>query len=356
MMKRAFTTMLVAALGMVSMAAKKPAAKKVTHHGEASARSRGGLGLAFGNAVCPGGSPDRRAAAWTANVFDAQVEGRYLEKIGARPVRQVDAERKAKTLAQTRRYGSYAAGVCANGDGWAIAFPAPVGLAPIDLAGRLHLPGDALASRCEGFRADYAKSEGGAPVPLAIRNNIVDIGKLAAGTVSITCQPKTPRWQGPILWYLRPVGKGPADAIPEADALAQASEPAAALTTWINRVRRKEGLAAVEIAAAASEQAALLAVDGSLTHDRQGLRKAEALLKTQDIRFLGEDRVRGIAAQDMAWLLWNSPRHRGLILNKDATTLGVGVRGLGTESLAVIIIGAKAPMTTAAGTPAKKGG
>jgi hypothetical protein len=303
---------------------------------------------AFAATLCPGSAADRRVAAWQAGVYDAQVEGRFLEPVAGRPVTSADAARKARTLADAKRYGSYASGTCANGAAWALAFPSPTGLAKADAKGRLRLPA-ALDDACKSVRADFAAAASGQTKALSIAGNAVSVAGLGDGTLAVTCQPRAPRWQGPVLWYLAPVGAGPAKEPPEADALAAAAPVPSTLASWINRVRRSEGLAALESAPELDAFAKDLAADGSLVHDRQQLGKVADQLKARELRFLGEDRVKGPDARAMAWLLWNSPRHRALLLGKDATTLGLGLRAVGGEQLAVLVTAARAPLVTAGG-------
>jgi hypothetical protein len=98
----------------------------------------------------------------------------------------------------------------------------------------------------------------------------------------------------------------------------------------------------------------ILAVDGSLSHDRLLLKKTAALLEdTAKLRLIGEDRVKGKDAHAMAWLWWNSPRHRSLILNTEATAAGLAARGLGEEQLAVLAVATTAPLKTAKGSSRK---
>lgn len=308
----------------------------------------------FGKIACDPSGPSA-AKAWAAGIYDAQVEGRKLEPLAGQAVSSDDALRKGKTLAKIRGFGGYAGGLCADGSGWAAAFPAAAPLGRLDAKGRMQLPQQALKHQCESFRVDYAARDTGAPREL-LDVVALPLDHLAVGSISVTCQPKSPRWQGPVLWFLLPVGDGPGAVPPEADALVSGADPTASLTTWLNRVRVKEGLLPLESLATLAAEAGVLAVDGDLSHNRELLRKVAGQLAADKLKLIGEDRVRATDAVQMAWLLWNSPRHRGLLLNKEASAVGIALRQLGPEQLAVLITAAKTPLNTATKAAKKKKG
>lgn len=316
--------------------------------GKTDAKKRD-LGADFSTAVCDaslGGLPTK---AWTLQVFDAQVEGRRITPMGGLKLSQEQLDRKAKTLARLRGAGGYASGLCKDGTGWAVAMPASAAIIA-EKNRRVKLPLTDLAANCESYRADFAAAGEGQPKALAIVAGGLPADRLGDGVIGVTCQPKAPRWRGPTLWFLYPTGNGPAASVPEAEIFAEspAMPVADLLAAWVNRVRIKEGLKALEFKAELTEQAGLLAVDGSLSHDRNLLKKTAALLAdTAQLKLLGEDRVRGKDAASMAWLWWNSPRHRALLLNPDATSGGLASRGLGEEQLAVLAVAAGAPLQTA---------
>jgi uncharacterized protein YkwD len=143
---------------------------------------------------------------------------------------------------------------------------------------------------------------------------------------------------GPVLWYLTPLFGGPQTLPPESEALSH-GELSRSLALWINKIRYKEGLKALHFDRDLEIFAGFLAKNGSLMHDRYQLKSIFHKMKDSHVSPLGEDRVRAPDALTMAWLLWNSPRHRGLLLSPEATAIGVGSRTLGAESLAVILTG-----------------
>ncbi len=336
-MQRLFGTVIALASAFALPAFGKTAAKKRE------------LGEAFGKAVCDGTVGDDTGTAWKLAVFDAQVEGRRVSPLGGLKLKPEQMDRKAKTLARLRGVGSYASGLCADGTGWAVALPASAPLTA-DANGIVRLPVQDLSEQCESYRADFAPAEQGTPRTLSVASGTIPTAKLGDGVIGVTCQPKAPRWRGPALWYLYPTGKGPAASVPEGEIFAEhAAQPIAdLLSAWVNRIRLKEGLKALEFKAELGEQASNLAVDGSLAHDRQLLKKTASILQeTAQLKLIGEDRVKGKDAVRMAWLWWNSPRHRSLILNPGATAAGLASRSVGDEQLAVLAVAVSAPLQTA---------
>ncbi len=342
-MQRLFVTGLVLAVFTASPVFGKTVAKKRD------------LGAEFAAAVCDGKLGNQPGKAWSLSVYDSQIEGRRVFPLGGLKVTPEQIERKARTLARLRGAGGYAGGLCKDGSGWAVAMPASAALVA-DKNHRVKLPLTELAAQCESYRADFAGAADGQPKALGIAAGGLATGPLGDGVIGVTCQPKAPRWRGPTLWYLYPTGNGPRDSVPEAEVFAEspAMPVADLLAAWVNRIRLKEGLKALEFKAELTEQAGLLAVDGSLSHDRLLLKKtAGLLLDTAKLRLIGEDRVRARDVQAMAWLWWNSPRHRSLILNIEATAAGLASREVGEEQLAVLAVATAAPLQTAKASPRK---
>lgn len=119
------------------------------------------------------------------------------------------------------------------------------------------------------------------------------------------------------------------------------------LMSWINAVRRAESLKPVVFKNSLNDEASVLAIDPTLTHNRAMLRKVGDSLDAGNVRLIGEDRVKGRTAEVMAWLLWNSPRHRALLLDKSATVAGLAVKDLRDETLVVLVFGEDQPLKTA---------
>lgn len=137
------------------------------------------------------------------------------------------------------------------------------------------------------------------------------------GLVTVTCShdragsPDAAR-QGPELWYSVPSGKGPAPMNPVPGSL----------FAWINEARKLENLH--PLSPIRLRHAPDLSKAQTSLHDRKKLREIAALARNQQkLSLVGEDRVIARSTEDAAWLLWNSPRHRDLLLSKDARSIMV---------------------------------
>lgn len=307
----------------------------------------------FSTLVCEGNMGSLPQIAWNLGVYDAQLEGQFLSRIGLKKLDPTTVAQRAQTLAVMQRAGGYAYGLCDHGRrGWIMALPAP---APIlsPSANSLQLPSAALAERCQSFRIDFAGNQDLFPRQLQANNGRLNIDGLGDGVVSLTCQPKTPRWQGPVLWFLYPVGKRSPGVVPAADALTATEDGLNSLHGWVNKIREMAHLAPLVSSEALNDAADKLAVDHSLTHNRTLLKGAAKLLGDLDINMLSEDRIKGPNLHTIAWLLWHSPRHRESILRRDASMVGLSSAGQGHNQMIVLVTGSKTSIDTAKKKPAQ---
>jgi hypothetical protein len=275
---------------------------------------------------------------WEKGITDAQIEGRALVRRLGREASVQMAERKARTLARMRRYLGYAHGTCTDGRAWAIGLPAPEPL--VRQGDELLLPQAALREACESWRVDFARNAGGDAEQLHAAAGKVSLKGLDDGVVSLTCQPHAPGWRGPVEWHMSPVGKAPGTLPPKPEALTVGKSAEEGLIAWVNRIRTAAKLPPLAPRDELTREADMLAIDPSLTHNRKLLRKATEALASQKLRLIGEDRVKGRDTSEMAWLLWHSPRHRALLLDKKATGIGIALRKAGDGELAVLVVAA----------------
>lgn len=162
----------------------------------------------------------------------------------------------------------------------------------------------------------------------------------ADGVVSVTCGfdsargPKqdntkpektnqNKRSRGPELWYTVPTGRGPNLTVPHQNVLTGnskirvLSDENEALVKWINRIRGDLGLKPI-VKLQLDGQSELLQNPTQL-HDRKVLQRMNQVANKKNLGLTGEDRAVGSNLTDVAWLLWNSPRHRELLMNNRAT-------------------------------------
>jgi uncharacterized protein YkwD len=283
--------------------------------------------------------------AWRHGVYDAQIEGQLLRRTDGGKGRLEDAFDTARSLSRVLRYRGLVAGACPDGSLFAAVTPSGK---PLGVAGtRVEIPTVELAAHCREWRVDYAPAHGGKPRRLAPLGVAIETKPLKSGVLSVTCQPERPSWQGPVMWFLFPVGDGPGTEVPYLKGIAVDKEAAggdlealqSALATWLNQVRAGEGLRALTLNKDLSQEADLLAIDGKLTHNRTLLKHSAAMLNGKHWHFLGENRAKGGSLRDLTWLLWNSPRHRELLLSEAATGVGIGVKKIGPQYFTVLVMG-----------------
>jgi hypothetical protein len=142
------------------------------------------------------------------------------------------------------------------------------------------------------------------------------------GLISVTCSHDVkglpPAANGPELWFSIPTGKGPS-AIPPGNVAdnVQAENFSTQLFQWINRIRALEKLKPLEKLDLPGVPD--LTRNRSPLHDRKLLQQvSEHARVARNYAFQGENRVVARNIADAAWLLWNSPRHRDLLLDSRA--------------------------------------
>lgn len=284
--------------------------------------------------------------AWEAGIYDAQVAVQSLRPKVGQTVKKEDVKKAAQVLASRNNHYGLSQGQCPNQSFWVITSPAPKPLVP-PKDDTITIAAQDYRDYCDNIRVDFAAADKGRPRTILTQKSVssttealqVNTKLLPSGVVSITCQPRYPAWQGPVLWYLVPVKEGAAADIPESEALEHES-PIVALQQWVNAVRKKEGLPPLTDNHPRmqwlSEQ---LLKNSTIRHNRKLLEQAKEALKKNNARLVGENRVKAQTIQQMVWLLWHSPRHRQLILSKEATHFSVASQRVKQEQLAILVFG-----------------
>ncbi len=284
--------------------------------------------------------------AWEAGIYDAQVAVQSLRPKAGQSIKQDDIKKAVDVLASRNNHYGLSQGQCPNQSYWVITSPAPKPLAaPKDET--ITIAAEDYRNYCDNIRVDFAAAEKGQPRTILTQKSVsstiedlqVNTKLLPSGVISITCQPRFPAWQGPVLWYLVPVKEGAVAEIPESEALEHESS-IIALQQWVNAVRKKEGLPPLADNHPRmqwlSEQ---LLKNSTIRHNRKLLEQAKQALKKNNARLVGENRVKAQTIQQMVWLLWHSPRHRSLILSREATHFSVASQRVKQEQLAVLVFG-----------------
>lgn len=298
------------------------------------------LAATMKDVVCGQSRQPTTLEAWQKGVFDAQMEAQRLTP--KKNVTLAEVEKATKLIAERNNHYGLVSGQCANGDFWSVTTPAPRPLVAQKSPDVLVLNPADFRHYCTEVRVDYAAHDRGLPRSIFSSKGLgeeepiqVNLKLLGDGLVSVTCLPRYPAWQGPVLWFMTPVKNGPGSEVPESQVLDE--DPATDILAWVNAVRAKEKLPPLVSEHPRvkwlSEQ---LLKNATIRHNRKLMERADGVLKRNRGKFVGENRVRAATPQEMAWLLWNSPRHRSLILTKEATHLSVSVQAQQQETLAVL--------------------
>lgn len=315
-------------------------------------RFRSDLVTPLGQHLCSGSTDAKPLKLWAAGIFDAQIESQILTGKNGEAPKEKSLGARAKALAVLRNAGGYSFGLCTDRiRGWIAALRAPVAVDLGGLGKSLRLARSELSSQCESFQIDFADASAAKIESLPQSERELNLAPLGTGVVSLSCQPKTPKWRGPVIWYLIPIGMDHVTDAPFVDSVPLGSRPndsedGTYLVSWINRIREHEHLARLQPSNELNEAASRLSVDRSVDHNRTSLQGSSSLLHKQGINLLGEDRVRAEDVSTMIWLLWFSPRHRASLLRADATSIGSSITKDRGQYLGILLLGNRAPPLT----------
>ncbi len=283
---------------------------------------------------------------WQKQVFDAQIQGFRVRPKGRKPLTTTALEKMAQEQSQRMGHGGFAHAICADGTGWFLTTPAARGVGFSDEL--LRIPAETLSASCREIYLDFASEHESSTrtVPLPQRRDASDWAInshfLAAGSLSITCLPKQPDWQGPVLWSLVPIQK--AKMAPPITVTFGGPNPAPEkLLAWVNELRLSSKIAPLQPNRHMDEAAQQLSQEATVTHDRRVLAKVRAGLEAHKLAFLGENRAQGKTLDDISWLFWASPRHRQLLMESAAKYIGISVRSGKNRHFVVMITARDAP-------------
>ncbi len=302
---------------------------------------RSDLSAKLGPTICQGVSGGlAREKLWQYGIYDTFINAQVIRGKGG-PLSTTAIQQYALNLAKLNNHRGLGFGHCSDQSSWVASVPNPTPLVqrrgPI-----LRLDISSLNGFCRRVSLHFAARKGGLSkrvwsVPSyklrgPFTHPVINPYFLPEGNLSISCLPKQARsgWE---LLALIPLN-GNIRTPPFLDAMEQEG-----LMSWINRVRSYH-----QLPPAKTDSKALLLSSqrllktGTVHHDRQQLKQEKRRLLHANMTFLGENRVMGRDKKDMAWLLWNSPRHRNLLLSEKATHLGLAFKQSSPDTLAVIVM------------------
>ena len=304
--------------------------------GSSSLNERKDIAAALHKIVCVDREKPSPKTLWAQGVYDAQVEGFVSTDTP-------DFKNVAKSIAAGRLHGGFAASKCEDGREVSASVPSRVPIA-LNSSGRLCVPLE-VRKQCRGVSVDFAAAAGGIGNQLELNDGCADLSRLKAGIVAVTCLPKLPRWKGPEAFYYVPVKGGPEMEVPLKQLLSASTDEKRSIGNWINALRLRETLLPIsfgstEMAASADR----LSIGASLVHDRGSIKSEKDALKVQGVSFIGEDRAIGSSIEEIGWQLYNSPRHRRLLLDSKANLGAVVVKNHANGRFVLVTIGSKSQL------------
>ena len=307
-----------------------------------SIQFRNDLYDALSTLVCSKESSPTMQDLWNIGIFDAGLKV-YQLKPALAPNTQDRLNRLGRELAQNNNHRGFLWGQCSAQRHFIATTPSPQNFTV--KKGRFNLNTDTIRHHCHRMRIDYAHAFLTKPRKILSMETkklpkqiSLDLNLLDRGTLGITCKPKVPQWQGTELWALFPVGLGPLEKPIQFDFL-KTDQSIQHLSRWVNHVRTAMNLKRLSKGSIKVEELAkpLIQKNQTIMHNRRQLKQISKKFKKINGRFLGENRVKSRDTAEMAWLLWNSPRHRSLLLSKKATHLTTLARKIKDEDLAVLV-------------------
>ncbi|MBP6218713.1 MAG: hypothetical protein KA436_09015 [Oligoflexales bacterium] len=315
--------------------------------------------------------------ALSLKIFDAQIEGFRVESEGEQEL-SLELLQKMAVQHKKRSYNGLAMGFCPSAKGrkksaWVAYTPAPT---PVVLAEhQIFLPKE-VPKYCRSIVAYTAQRDRGRAekIDLETRTAVIDLPKSFEGTLSYTCQSAEKNGLLPKLWYLIPIGEGPREIPPLWEQAMRRTRESSeeTLFRWMELIRQREGLLPLpspstfqkEIDLSSNQdrfpgldsllREMVFPVDFSesfflrkeptkevIDHDTQAIKKLKQYFESQKAQLLGEERSVGRDFKEMAWLLWNSPRHRNLLLHPKANFMAAKITKLDDQRTLLILIFAR---------------
>ena len=290
---------------------------------------------------CKTGDLPQRQDLWQSLHYESSNSFQSIKPKQGKAIPTNKLALAALKIAKKKKHRSYSHGICKNGSGWIFSSPADHRVFS-QKKEVLSFNLKQAQRSCRNIKIDFAHGERDETRRLyrwtpkkTLKSPIkINTAFLDSGVISFTCTPLA-KHEGHELWFMLPIKSPPQD--PPFISLVSRTD-ISSLGLWVNALRKEFGLSPVadnnEFLNKSSER---LAKKMTVKHDRRILKQEQKALSDHQLKLLGENRVEGENARDMAWLLWNSPRHRNLVLNPNATHLSIGNRAQNQRSLAVLV-------------------
>lgn len=271
---------------------------------------RSDLTRSLGPLFCNNETLPSSSALFEMGVYDSQIIGSVFLNVD--PSRLPD-------LSQPEGYSGYAWGICEGSrKAWALYTRSPE---PIIVTGSSLQLATAMKALCRSVAVQAADAEKGASFALPHPNESI-IRPSGHGTLSATCFPRQEN-QGAQTWFLVPFGRGTLK-LPGDELLVQ--EKLTSFQNWLQFIRKREKLSPLTFPPSLYAILNILENAKRVDHDRTLMREAQQVARRRGLVLIGEDRAQGLTMQELAWLLWFSPRHRDLLLDPSGDIAGLSLK------------------------------
>lgn len=282
-------------------------------------RIRNDLRVSAGALVC---NHDKKLAdAWQLAIYDVLLAVKLVKTT-------TGLNQQALSYAkQTDNFG-YTYGECPpKGPTWLLAVSAPyrprIGKGYFEFAAE-------LSNYCREFAAMYASDGLSLPKKLTITNRRVLLPKKGNGIVALSCRtPPKGSKHGARLFYAVPIGKPTTNLVMSKQLV---GNDRSAVVKWLTSVRKALGRSAVTLGKLNKSTTTRFTVH----HDRKELANTNKKLKNHTL--LGENRVRAYSLSEALAMLWLSPFHRQLLVDKRARYIDVAINYRAGQLLVVMLV------------------
>ncbi|MFK7826555.1 MAG: hypothetical protein AB8G05_20605 [Oligoflexales bacterium] len=280
---------------------------------------------------------DLHQLAWKHDIYDAAIEIRMIKRRDKGELSTGKLRSFAIWQMKQNYHHGFSFDRCNKEQAFVVSVPSQKAIEFAKDGKNLSLP--IMNRSCKQVHAKHVATAGGeSQTRKILKNGLIGIAGLEPGMLSISCQPKHPKWLGPILWFLVPIDLKKFPEVPFAELFNPAQDAEQQLQIWVNHVRRNAGLVPLNFSKKSLKDAASeLGLSKMLFHDRGVMEQVKASLAGKDFTPLGEDRARATSLPRIAWLLWHSPSHRDLLLNKDADLASISLSKEAGTYFAVVI-------------------
>ncbi len=293
--------------------------------------------MALASTLCE--RPIQAADLVSNELYDAQVDVIVLRpKDSQTKIQGSLVKQRAVELATASQQLGYSYGVCDNGQGWVLTFPAPE---PVTLNSRTLTVSKKAAQNCipKSLKVLFASEQKGRSFLVPLNQDLAAQLPDSKGYASVVCSPAQFVTSGPREWALISLGGAKVNA---ADLLPpQGLSNQEALIQWINQKRLAANLPNLTIDRELTAASTGLTARKLIHHDLKALSKIRSGLDKMGLDVFGENRVQGKSLAEIAGLLWMSPSHRDLLLHPNAETMGLAVKETDAGFFAVMLVGRK---------------